>query len=365
MSVDYLKVFNNLPENVQDVILSKDTAQNIKDICINQGIKESVIPVVSELVGDVLMGILQEPALIQQLTEKANITGTASKEIADAISREVLAPVRSSIPTKIPDTNETPPIPPYEQTPLRPSFAKDESLEFLRTGKLPKPPTPPATPTPTPSPAPQQLEKPIKVTPLTVNFTPSTTSQITSKPIEQAIKPVAPTPATITQAAPPPPPSITPAQQTQAPVSQQETNKQEVNIEPGHEAPFIMHKEEEVQANKEKPSPYSVQRPTFYKPVFSEEYKTVLGGNKTARVELGSEEEKPRSSEVYKTPSQGPRVVHYSEFRTEVSPFENQNKNQLPAQPSPKESVLPATPPAKPTEVHPNNIIDLKDLPLK
>lgn len=365
MSNNYLKIFNGLPENVQDAILSEATAQKIKDICLSQGAGEDKIAIVAELVGDVLMGVIQESALAQKLIEDAHIGPEISKNVAGAISREILAPVKSGIPVSNPNPTEIPSAPSYEQAPLKPAFAKDESLEFLRTGKLSKPPASPTGPMPPPSFDPKQFEKPIKVTPLTVNFTPSMTSQITSKPMEQVINP-APAPAPIPQT-PPPPPLATPVQEPRVPISpQQETKKTEVNAETNHDAPFIMHKEEEVQANKEKPSPYSVQRPTFYKPVFSEEYKTILGGNKTARVELGNEEEKPKSPEVYKTPSQGPRVVHYSEFRTEVSPFENQNQRQVPAQPVQNEpSPPPATPIAKPVEVHPNNVINLKDLPLK
>jgi|SRR3989344_349282 len=145
------------------------------------------------------------------------------------------------------------------------------------------------------------------------------------------------------------PPPVVPQKQQESP-----TPKAQEESEPVHEAPLIIHEEEEVEPAKEAPS-YSTQRPTFYKPTFSEEYKRNTEAESAARVELG-EETKKSEPQTGRTPSQPSRIVHYSEFRTPLSPFEG-------AAPPEPQSETPKEKPA--AQIHPNNVVDLKDLPLE
>lgn len=132
------------------------------------------------------------------------------------------------------------------------------------------------------------------------------------------------------------------------------------DYQPAHEAPFILHKEEEIEPAKELTQErYSTQRPAFYKPTFSEEYRKSALRESAAKVELGEEEK--REPEIKRTPTQQTRIVHYSEFRTPLDPFGAAEGEPQTTEPAKKESDKNQRPP----EVHPNNVVDLKDLPLK
>ncbi len=141
---------------------------------------------------------------------------------------------------------------------------------------------------------------------------------------------------------------------TQAPQPQEE--------QIAHETPLILHKEEEVMPAKKAPS-YSAQRPVFYKPTFSEEYKRNAETESAARVELG-EETKKAEPQTERTPSQPSRIVHYSEFRTPLVPFGDEQAPQDAGQATQPQGETPKEEKSQP-EVHPNNVVDLKDLPLK
>ena len=152
------------------------------------------------------------------------------------------------------------------------------------------------------------------------------------------------------------PPPVVPQKQQESP-----TPKAQEESEPAHEAPFILHKEEEIEPAKEATkTQYNTQRPAFYKPTFSEEYKKSMLGAESARIELG-EESTPREPKPGKTKNQETRIVHYSEFRTPLDPFAGtqEQQAQITKPEEPKES------PAQKPEVHPNNVVDLKDLPLE
>ncbi len=141
-----------------------------------------------------------------------------------------------------------------------------------------------------------------------------------------------------------------------------------------HPAPFVLHEEKPMEGTQSARQDLSVQRPTFYKPAFGS------GGSRfesyakprAATVELGSIETKKDLSGSIKTSPQQIRVVHYSEFKTEVNPFGGQPTipsspmptNNKPA-PSPVADKIQQTPQPPLTSIHPNNIVDLKDLPLE
>ncbi|MBI3273822.1 MAG: hypothetical protein HYZ69_01630 [Candidatus Colwellbacteria bacterium] len=134
-------------------------------------------------------------------------------------------------------------------------------------------------------------------------------------------------------------------------------------IKPSFEnSPFILHQEEEIVTEEHQAQQYAAPRPVFYKPTFSEEYKRDAAPP-TAKLELGPQEEgSGKEPRLVRTPLEETRIVHYSELVTPVDPFGSQEQ-------------MPAAAPAMPTqkndeskkqspEVHPNNIVDLKDLPL-
>ena len=136
-----------------------------------------------------------------------------------------------------------------------------------------------------------------------------------------------------------------------------------------HPAPFVLHEEKSIEEAQNLYQNFSVQRPTFYKPVFSSEETRfdAYAKPKAATVELGGEEIKRGSPTSLKTSPQQVRVVHYSEFKTDVNPFGGQPTS--PIIPISKEITMPnpaiAPTPQTPTApINSNNVVDLKDLPL-
>ncbi len=115
-------------------------------------------------------------------------------------------------------------------------------------------------------------------------------------------------------------------------------------------SPFILHAEEEIKSAPTPGAP-TLTRPSFYKPSFSQYATPPTTKSEAARLELGVEETKPVEPVKVKVGNEKARVVHYSEARTPLDPF----------------AKIPATPKAeidKKKEVHPDNVINLKDLPL-
>ncbi len=155
------------------------------------------------------------------------------------------------------------------------------------------------------------------------------------------------------------------------------SSSQRAEAAPGeiiHPAPFVLHEEKPMEGTQSARQDLSVQRPTFYKPVFGsgESRFESYAKPRAATVELGSIETKKDLSGSIKTSPQQVRVVHYSEFKTEVSPFGGQPTipaNPIPTitnpAPSPAAEKVQQVPQSPPTSIHPNNIVDLKDLPLE
>jgi hypothetical protein len=151
------------------------------------------------------------------------------------------------------------------------------------------------------------------------------------------------------------PPPIMPQKQQEPPISK---TQEEPTSPP--QAPLILHQEEELEPHKEFVSP-TPQRPLFYKPTFKG-VDQISQTQSTARLELG-EEIKIAQSRTERTPSQPSRIVHYSEFRTLLNPSDNNqlsSRKEQPEQLTRKEIKTEEKP-----AVHPNNVVDLKDLPLE
>ncbi len=128
--------------------------------------------------------------------------------------------------------------------------------------------------------------------------------------------------------------------------------------------PFILHNEEESRPIAE-PTKLNRElvRPSFYNPVSEDSYATTpnSGVAKLDTFGLSEENKKAALSSVFKIPSTDQRVVHYSELRTPLDPFSSNIKVD----------VVPTTPVEAKTEtksdvkkeIHPDNVINLRDLP--
>ncbi|MBI2013170.1 MAG: hypothetical protein HYS88_01855 [Candidatus Colwellbacteria bacterium] len=133
------------------------------------------------------------------------------------------------------------------------------------------------------------------------------------------------------------------------------------------EQPFILH-EEQKEIEPVRPMEESLVRPSFYEETSDKRQETGAEGPAAARLEIGGvgEVHPPaggKEPQIGKTETPPVRVVHYSGPQTPVDPFGSQvpdsgqgDISQAPEKLS-KQSLLP------PRDIHPENVVDLKDLP--
>lgn len=288
---DLHKKFEELPESVQDALLSPNTAETIYNIGKSNNLTDEKISVLAETIGDVVMGI-SNGADLSTLLKNLGLDQAATKNITDS-TITIINQIKTGV---IPISQVE------EDVTIKPIFAKEGYV--------------PSQAAPTPSPK-QGVATLSPKSPIRSGF----------------IEPVTTSSSPKAEAAP---------------------------GEIIHPAPFVLHEEKPLEGTQSQHQDLSVQRPTFYQPIFSSGKPRfeAYAKPKAATVELGGAETKKDLPTSLKTSPQQVRVVHYSEFKTQVDPFGGE-----PAVPiSPVPAITPTAPPAP---IHPNNVVDLKDLPLK
>lgn len=120
--------------------------------------------------------------------------------------------------------------------------------------------------------------------------------------------------------------------------------------------PFILH-EERGGVERARPRDETLVRPSFYEETSDQEPGTRgIERVRAARLEIGGVgEEKTKEPQMGKTEEPPIRVVHYSGPQTPVDPFSPQQMAK-----GEEQKVGPQQPPK---DIHPENIVDLKDLP--
>jgi len=89
------KLFEKLPEDLQEAVFSKETADSIWDICEKNEINE--VPKVAKIVGNVLIGLLPIDGLPEALEKELRLKPAVAKKISQEIHRFVFHPVRKSL----------------------------------------------------------------------------------------------------------------------------------------------------------------------------------------------------------------------------------------------------------------------------
>lgn len=125
--------------------------------------------------------------------------------------------------------------------------------------------------------------------------------------------------------------------------------------------PFILHEEQVYppsaiggDGGQTRPREETLVRPTFYEEAGDKRQETRVEGPAAARLEIGGIGENPREEpRVGKTETEKIRVVHYSGPQTPVDPFSPRTSDE-------QQETRSAEPPK---DIHPENIVDLKDLP--
>ncbi len=144
----------------------------------------------------------------------------------------------------------------------------------------------------------------------------------------------------------------------------QETRSSKQGLEVNRDRPFILH-EEQKETESVRPADETLVRPSFYEEMGNGKQEAV-GRPMAARLEIGGEQSRAASSgrvterepQIGRTEESPIRVVHYSGPQTLVDPFGDQRPE---TRDQPLEAAEQKTEPPK--DIHPENIVDLKDLP--
>ena len=91
------KLFDSLPQELKDTLLSEETAERISEICKRYKITEENIPKTAKLVGDILMGLLPPEELRESLERKLYINKDKAENISREVNRFILFPVKGSL----------------------------------------------------------------------------------------------------------------------------------------------------------------------------------------------------------------------------------------------------------------------------
>jgi len=92
------KIYEKLPEQLQEAVFAVETADNIGSICENNKIKEADI--VARLVGNTLLGILPLEDFQKILEEELKIKKEVAEKVSQEINNLIFTPVKESL-TKI------------------------------------------------------------------------------------------------------------------------------------------------------------------------------------------------------------------------------------------------------------------------
>ena len=290
--MNYVKLFESLPESVQDALLSTEVANAIYNLGRSINFNDKQISSLGDLVGDIIMGVEKESDLRAKLQQIGS---------SDALLEQPVIKI----------------------------------LDSIHHGRN----------------KPQVPDRNIVIATLANAASEITATESTSQEpvIGQKLKPSFKEPVTT-------------------------SSSPKAEAAPGeiiHPAPFILHEEKPIEGTGDLHQNFSIQRPSFYKPVFSSEEPRfdAYAKPKAATIELGGGEVKKPLPASLKTSPQQVRVVHYSEFKTNVDPFGAQptiSANPVPAAtPAISSNPVAAPTPQVPPPIHSNNVVDLKDLPLE
>jgi hypothetical protein len=88
----YWKLFNNLPEELQDMIFSEKTAENIRDIAERNDIQDT--SVLAKCIGQVLLGVLLPDKLQEEIEMNLKLKKDRAQTVVHEINRFILYPVK-------------------------------------------------------------------------------------------------------------------------------------------------------------------------------------------------------------------------------------------------------------------------------
>jgi len=119
------KLFEKLPEELQEVIFSVETANNIWNICERNRVDE--ISKVAKYVGNVLLGVLPPDEFQETLEKGLGLEKEVAKKVTQEINRFIFYPVNPLL-EELYKTEIAPPAKPTKITPPPEATAPPEEI---------------------------------------------------------------------------------------------------------------------------------------------------------------------------------------------------------------------------------------------
>lgn len=88
------KLYQKLPEELQEAIFSAETADNIDSVCTGNKVEEKKVPDVAKYTGRVLMGLLPPEEFEKTLVKEVKLKTEVAKNVAREINRFIFFPVK-------------------------------------------------------------------------------------------------------------------------------------------------------------------------------------------------------------------------------------------------------------------------------
>lgn len=93
----YWKLFQKLPNELKDQILSEETAKNILGICERNEVDIEQVSTIADYTGRVLLGILPPTEFQETLEKEAGVEKESAKKVAQEINRFIFYPVKPNL----------------------------------------------------------------------------------------------------------------------------------------------------------------------------------------------------------------------------------------------------------------------------
>jgi len=88
------KLYEKLPEELQETIFSVETADAIGDVCQKNKVSEQNVPEVAKYTGRVLMGLLPPNEFEGALVKEVKLKAETAKNVAREITRFIFFPIK-------------------------------------------------------------------------------------------------------------------------------------------------------------------------------------------------------------------------------------------------------------------------------
>jgi len=101
-----IKIFEKLPKELQNLMQSEDTGAFLLYLGKKYNLTNEKVRLLSKLVGDVILGIIQITSLAQEISAKITADPQIAMNLAQELYTDLLAPAMKSLSTPIPTHQE-------------------------------------------------------------------------------------------------------------------------------------------------------------------------------------------------------------------------------------------------------------------